>query len=305
MSQIEWTYKSVDTEEALDMIFYRPLGYRIAMLSVNTGITPTILTIISILSGVIAGHLFYYHDLFINFWGMLFLVFAEMFDSADGQLARITHTKSRIGRILDGFAGNIMFLSIYIHLCLRMMNEGAGVWIFVIAIISGLSHSLQCAMADYYRNAYMYFGLNSDNNELDYSKEVTHDYNIISWRIFIKKLLMWFYVKYTTQQEYFSKNFQILQNTTAEVFKEDIPGWFSMKYRNLNKPMLKYYNMLTSNTRMIALFTSIILDRVYLYLIFEILVLNGLLFIVTLIQERKNASLVKDVVEFSEGVPVC
>ena len=305
MSQIEWTYKSVDTEETLDMILYRPLGYRIAMLSINIGITPTILTIISILSGVVAGHLFYYHVLYINFWGMLLLVFAEMLDSADGQLARITNTKSRLGRILDGFAGNIMFLSIYIHLCLRMMNEGAGVWIFVIAVVSGLSHSMQCAMADYYRNAYMYFGLNSDKNELDYSKEVTHDYEMISWRKFIKKLLMWFYVKYTAQQEYFSKQFQILHYTAREVFKEGIPNRFSEKYRNLNKPMLKYYNMLTSNTRMIALFTSIILDRVYLYFIFEILVLNGLLFIIRLIQERKNTSMVNEVIAFKEGIPVC
>lgn len=287
------------------MIFYRPLGYRIAMLSVSIGITPTVLTIISIISGVVAGHLFYYHNLFINFWGMLFLVFAEMLDSADGQLARITNTKSRLGRILDGIAGNIMFLSIYIHLCLRMINEGAGIWIFIIAAISGLSHSLQCAMADYYRNAYMYFGLNSDMNELDYSKEVAHDYGMISWRNFTKKLLMWSYLKYTTQQEYFSKNFQTLQNISFINFNGSIPDWFSVKYRNSNKQMLKYYNILTSNTRMIALFTSIILDKVYLFFIFEILVLNGLLLFVTLIQERKNALLVKDVVAFKEEVSVC
>lgn len=304
MSQIEWTYKSVDTEETLDILFYRPLGYRVAMLSINIGITPTALTLMSILLGVIAGHLFYYHDIFINFWGMLLLVTAEMLDSADGQLARITNTKSRLGRLLDGFAGNLMFLSIYIHLCLRMMNEGTGIWIFIIAVISGLSHSMQCAMADYYRNAYMYFGLNSDKNELDYSNEVTRDYKKISWRNFIKKLLMWFYVNYTTQQEFFSKNFQILLNTASMYFNGSIPGWFSFKYRNLNKPMLPYYNILTTNTRMIALFVSLILDKVYLYFIFEILVLNGLLFVVNLIQERKNASLVKEVVEFREEVSV-
>lgn len=50
---------------------------------------------------------------------MLLLIWANSFDSADGQLARMTHNYSRIGRILDGMAGDIWFATIYVAICLR------------------------------------------------------------------------------------------------------------------------------------------------------------------------------------------
>ena len=40
--------KSMDTEEFLDMWFYRPLGFRCALFFRNRGIHPNIITIISI-----------------------------------------------------------------------------------------------------------------------------------------------------------------------------------------------------------------------------------------------------------------
>ena len=47
--------KSVDTEEFLDMWFYRPLGFRCALFFRNRGSHPNVITIISIFLGVAAG----------------------------------------------------------------------------------------------------------------------------------------------------------------------------------------------------------------------------------------------------------
>jgi phosphatidylglycerophosphate synthase len=294
MSQIELTYKSLDTEETIDKIFYRPLGYYIALFSKKVGLSPSGITMVSIFFGVIAGHLFYYQNLTVNFIGICLLVFAETLDSADGQLARITNFYTRFGRMLDGFAGNVMFSSIYINLSLRLLNTGAGIWIFPIAIFSGISHSFQCAMADYYRNAYMYFVLSTKRNELDLSGEVAPRYHALSWsKNFFRKYLMMMYLNYTRQQEMLSKNFQELRKLVFEKYGENIPDWFKAEYRRLNKPLLKYYNVLTTNTRMIALFISIALDKVYLYFAFEIVALNLLLVIVTVVQERRNGFLVE------------
>ena len=44
--------KSADTEEKLDMWFYRPLGFRCALFFRNRGIHPNVITIISILEYV-------------------------------------------------------------------------------------------------------------------------------------------------------------------------------------------------------------------------------------------------------------
>ncbi|MDE6394629.1 MAG: CDP-alcohol phosphatidyltransferase family protein, partial [Duncaniella sp.] len=111
--------KSMDTEEHIDLAFYRPIGYMWARLAARLGVTPNAITIASIFLGVAAGILFYYPELWINVIGMLLLIWANTFDSADGQLARLTHQYSRLGRILDGLSGDFWFLTIYIAIVLR------------------------------------------------------------------------------------------------------------------------------------------------------------------------------------------
>src|SRR3990172_4831045 len=156
-SKIESTFKSKDTEEFLDRLFYRPVGYGMAVVSKSIGLTPNIVTFISIFFGMLGGHLLFYRNVTINLTGALFLIIAESLDSADGQLARMTNIHSRYGKILDGVAGNLMFVSIYVHMCARFIVEGGSPFIFLIAGVAGFSHSLQSAMSDYYRHFYLFF----------------------------------------------------------------------------------------------------------------------------------------------------
>ena len=165
---LEATLKSTDTEEWIDLLFYRPIGYRWALLFRHLGVTPNAITIASIFLGIAAGILFYYNDLLINIIGMCLLVWANMYDSADGQLARMTGQKSEIGRILDGVSGDFWFISIYVAICLRLTPEW-GYWIWLLAAVAGFSHSKQAAMADYYRNVHLFFLKGKSGSELDNS----------------------------------------------------------------------------------------------------------------------------------------
>ena len=45
---LEATLKSTDTEEWIDLLFYRPIGYRWALLFRHLGVTPNAITIASI-----------------------------------------------------------------------------------------------------------------------------------------------------------------------------------------------------------------------------------------------------------------
>ena len=96
------TLKSSDTEETIDLFFYRPVGYMWALIARKLGIHPNTITIASIFLGVGAGIMMYYNDFWVNMTGMLLLVWANSYDSADGQLARMTKQYSQLGRILDG-----------------------------------------------------------------------------------------------------------------------------------------------------------------------------------------------------------
>ena len=154
--------KSMDTEEWWDLHFYRPIGYWWARMARKAGIRPNAITIASIFLGIGSGVCFYFDNIWWNLLGVLLLVWADSYDSADGQLARMTGQYSRIGRILDGVSGDLWFASIYIAICLRenVTSEFfmAHHWvIWVMAVVTGICHGVQAAMADYYRQFHLYF----------------------------------------------------------------------------------------------------------------------------------------------------
>ena len=155
--QLNSTLKSMDTEEWLDIHFTRPLGLLWAKFFNYFGIHPNVVTILSIILGVAAGVCFYFEDIRITLLGIFLLVWANLYDSCDGQLARMTGKKTRMGRVLDGFAGDAWFFSIYFFICLRL-SPIWGIWIWLLAAVSGLiCHAKQCQLADYYRNIHLFF----------------------------------------------------------------------------------------------------------------------------------------------------
>ena len=154
---IKSTLKSEDTEGFFEIYVTRSCGYIWALFFKKLHVHPNAVTIISIVLGALAGYMFYFDDLYHTLWGIFLLIWANWYDCADGQLARMTGQKSLLGRILDGFAGDVWFFSIYFFICLRL-NEEWGLWIWLLAAFAGLiCHSKQCALADYYRNVHIFF----------------------------------------------------------------------------------------------------------------------------------------------------
>lgn len=295
--QYKSSLKSMDTEETLDLMFYRPIGYMWAVLCAKVGITPNAITIASIFLGVAGGILFYFgkpQDLWLNYVGMFLLVWANSFDSADGQLARMTKQYSRLGRILDGLSGDFWFVAIYFAICFRVnetseffMQHWSG-WIWILAILAGGCHAKQAAMADYYRQFHLYFLKGKEGSELDSVDQLDKDFAAVPWKgHFWKKVTMMFYRNYTANQEVMTPSMQTLRRRLRKLFGDDIvPEQFRNDFRLKSKPLMKYTNMLSFNTRVIALFISIIVRMPWLYFAFELTVLNLMLVYMILRHER-------------------
>src|SRR4030095_2304501 len=103
-SRIAATYKAREVEGALDVYFYRPLGFRLAEFFAQLKVTPAGVSLLAGAFGGLFRHLFFLPTLGINIAGMVFHVCANVLDNADGQLARLTHQESRKGRIIDSVA---------------------------------------------------------------------------------------------------------------------------------------------------------------------------------------------------------
>lgn len=275
--ELEASLKSMDTEEFIDIHFYRPIGYRWALFFRKAGITPNVVTIASIFLGIAAGVLFYFNDLSMTLCGIFLLIWANSYDSADGQLARLTGQKSELGRILDGACGDLWFITIYASICLRLTPEwGWRIW--VLAAFTGFFHSKQAAMADYYRNIHLFFLKGKAGSELDNSIQQQELYRSLSWkRDFIRKLFQFFYKNYTANQEKQTPKFQQLFKAVKAEYGDEIPQTVRDEFRTQSKPLMKYTNILSFNTRVIALFISLLINEPWIYFIFEISVLNILL----------------------------
>jgi hypothetical protein len=296
------TLKSADTEETLDLWFYRPWGYAWALLFRWLRIPPNPVTVVCIFIGVVAGLLFGKSDLYYNVIGMALLVVVNSLDSADGQLARMTGQKTRIGRILDGMCGNIWFITIYIVLCIRMQNEGFSGWIWALGAIAGASHIQQAQMADYYRNIHLYFIKGKDGSEVDRAVNVKRMFQELRWsKNFIQKIMMAFYLNYTNQQEMLSPALQRFMGCIRDRFGDDVPQELRDEFRAKNKPLMKYTNMLTFNTRVIALFISLFLHRPWIYFVFELTALNLMLLYMILKQESISKYFYKKIIDVPEN----
>ncbi|MBR4381342.1 MAG: CDP-alcohol phosphatidyltransferase family protein [Bacteroidaceae bacterium] len=269
--------KSKDTEEWIDLLFYRPIGFRWALLFRRLGVSPNAVTIASIFLGVAAGVLFYFTSLPLNIIGIVLLVWANSYDSADGQLARLTGQKSELGRILDGMSGDCWFIAIYLAICLRLMPTWS-FWIFILAALAGYCHSKQAAMADYYRNIHLFFLLGKQGSELDNACQEKEKYNRMSWQDeFIQKLFQYFYKNYTANQERMTPCFQRFFAELKAKYEDGVaPVEIREQFRQKSLSLMPLTNILSFNTRVIALFISLFIDMPWLYFVFELTVLNAL-----------------------------
>lgn len=305
--QYNQSLKSMDTEEHIDLWFYRPLGFAWATLFAKLGISPNIVTIASIFLGVGGGILLYFGAqpyIWLNYVGIFLIIWANTYDSADGQLARLTKQYSQIGRILDGVSGDFWAFAIYFALVFRELHFGDA-WlgdffqqsqnhwiIWTMAIAAGVSHALQCAMADYYRQFHLYFLKGEGGSELESTDKLDEQIKQSSG---FKRITMFFYRNYTANQERLTPAMQRLRRELKKQFGDQMaPQQFRDDFRKLSLPLMKYTNMLTFNTRTIAMFISVIIRIPWLYFAFELIVLNTMLVYMICRHERICKKLTAD-----------
>ncbi len=269
--------KSIETENYLDRKFYRPIGFKIAHAIRNSGITPNAVTIVSIIVGVASASMFYYtENIVLILAGILGMVCANILDCVDGQLARLTGIKSEIGRILDGIAGDLWFITIYGAVSLRIYHETGHLWIFGIAVLSMLSHFTQAALTDYYKTLHLYFVSTEKGKEFETPKSVKERLDAMPTSIY--KAFTYLYFYYTQLQSRLTPQLKAMMETINEYFPDNkIPEPLRLMYRRGSIIVMKSIDLLTFNGRSLPLFLILLTGQTWLYFLYEILFLNIIL----------------------------
>ena len=277
------SFKSDDTEEWLDVHFTRPIGLAFALMWEKLGVHPNAITILSIFLGVGAGWMFQYTDLESNLWGVVLLMFANFCDSTDGQLARLTGKKTLVGRVLDGFSGDVWFFAIYLAIVFRIWNDPIpfvgyhwGIAGFLLCLTAGvICHSPQSSLADYYRQIHLYFLLGKKGSELDDSASQIKKYEELTWTgNFIGKLFYKNYAAYCRSQEKRTPKFQAFFREVKRRYPdaEQMPQELRDEFRKGSLPLMKYTNLLTFNTRAILIYITCLANVPYIYPLMELTV---------------------------------
>lgn len=286
LSEMRSTYKSMDTEEKWDLWVVRPIGFVEALFCRRLHIHPNAITIVSILFGAASGYFFFPGNVEMVLVGAGLLFFANTLDSADGQLARMTKQYTMLGRVLDGFAGDVWFFFIYLFLMLRMMAMPIpftsivwGWWSVLLVPLCGfVFHSTQSTIADYYRNVHLHFLLGTKRSELVRSSELTARRKAItSWRGWFEWMWLFFYASYTRKQENWTPQLQKLLRAVEQCSSNDLPEGFLCEFRTRSLPLMPMTNILTFNSRFFALVIAMLLGMPWLYLFYEMVLLSLLL----------------------------
>ena len=294
------TLKSSETEDWLDLHVIRPFCYYLAVAFNKFDIHPNTVTIWSMFIGAASAIFFgcgsfYYSGtwgLCMNLIAILLLMVADIFDCTDGQLARLSGKKSRLGRILDGVAGFTWFIPIYHALVWRFYQHHdlefawlgipdtqqnaliATAIVYALGIISGVAGLAgQQRLADYYIQVHLFFLKGEKGSELDNSKRQQEIYDQmpantpLSERYFQKS-----YIDYTKKQEKITPQFQRLLARLREKFgsTDNVPAAIREEFLRQSRPVIKLNGLLTFNFRSFWLFLFCLLDVPTMNFLFEI-----------------------------------
>ena len=302
------TLKSSETEDWLDLHFVRPFCYYWALLFARLDIHPNTVTILSMFIGAGSAIFFgcasfYYNGiegLMFNLIAILLLCLADIFDCTDGQLARMTGKKSRLGRILDGVAGFTWFIPIYHAMVYRfyLHHELEFQWLGIedtpenALIATGIAYALglisgimglagQQRLADYYIQVHLFFLKGEKGSELDNSQRQQEIFDQMDASTpAVERYFQKSYIDYTKKQEAATPQFQHLMKRLREKYgsTDNIPQEVRDEFRRHSLPVIKWNGLLTFNFRSAWLFLFCLLDVPVMNFVWEIVGM-GLLYL--------------------------
>lgn len=201
LKQYKKTLKPIETEEVFDLYFSRIISFLLVLSIKRYPVFPNILTFISMVTGVLTGYYFCQGTYEGLIWGVVFLQITNVFDCADGQLARLKKISSTFGKTLDGLADLVTYISIYFGIAYHVYIQTSNLLIFPYAVIAVLSMFLHIMYFDHFKNQLISFSIESYAEKGETAKELKKKYLKLKKQNSFKWIPARLYYSYTYIQE--------------------------------------------------------------------------------------------------------
>ena len=298
------TLKSAETEDWLDLHVIRPFCYYLAVFFNKFDIHPNTVTIWSMIVGAASaiffgcGSLYYsgWWGLSMNIIAIVLLMIADILDCTGGQLARLSGKKSRLGRILDGAAGFVWYIFIYVAIAYRfyLHHDLEFGWLGIdntpentmiatgVVVLLGLISGFVCMggqtrLADYYIQIHLFFLKGEKGSELDNSAKQKEIYDQTPWKgNWVWKAFLNSYVDYTRKQEKVTPQFQRMMALIKEKYGDvaHMPANLRREFHDESLALMKWNGLLTFNFRSAIFFLACLLDVPVMNFLFEIVAMS-------------------------------
>lgn len=285
LTEYRTSLKAIEVEELLDLIFFRPLAFVFVLAVYRTPLTPNAVTVLATIVGVAASVWMGIGTGNALLMAAFLLILYDVLDCSDGMLARLQHSGSRIGRILDGAADYIVTVAFYTGIGVGFASRSPApglAWLLTVA--AGLSNALHSGLVDFYRNRFLDYLLNRVSVLGDDLEEFRRDYQNLRkepGRVG-EKFLLWFYLKYSTLQ-------RIAVAPRARVLETlEIPPDV---YVRANRRIMRLWTFLGPTTELSLLILGCLAGRIEIFLLVIVVLGNGLALALKLVQDRSDRNL--------------
>lgn len=276
LDQIKQSLKMPEVEEKYDIYFSRFIGFYLAKIGAYFNLTPTNITVLSMISGIVGGGLFYFQEnLTIVIIASILLTLAGLLDSADGQLARMTGQSTEFGRVLDGAADTVVFIACYSGATAFFVFRPEPIlWYIPLAMAAGFVYHLMTCVYDLYKSEMLFYGGQYENAS-DYSindlekqrKQMTG----------LSKFLQTQYIGYIKRQ-YRASSRKVNSDRMRQVFSSENRDEFSRLYIKYQQGPLNGWAWVAGlNVHRWGIIISCLFARFDIYLALALFSIVGLL----------------------------
>jgi phosphatidylglycerophosphate synthase len=269
--EVHASVKMIDIEERYDLAFSRPAGLFFAKIAARLGMTPTQVSVASLVVGCTGAYLFLHQD---PYWtviaGILAIVLAGVLDSSDGQLARMTNQSTELGRIIDGIVDNAVFVAAYLFATMHMYDELGVVYATSVGLIAGAAHSWKSAVYELHKAEYLYYVGAFKSSKLPSPEEVKATFQRDT---LFRKAVYVLYLDYCRKQQNTGFRKQPVRKAFEKLaFDEQTREQFTKLYRRENQRMLYWWAWVGgTNVQRAGILLFILLGRFDIYLYLNIL----------------------------------
>jgi hypothetical protein len=278
--------RTSEIEEITNLYLIHPIASFLTPIFARLGISANAVSLAGMALGGLAGVAYYnYRDARWALAGFILMIAWHVMDGTDGQLARLTNSQSELGKILDGICDYVTFIAVYSALAAALTPRYGG-WVWALAIIAGICHSVQAAAYEVQRQEYNFWGW--DQKSAEFLPLDARPPRIVGGS-FMPRLMGLIYRLYVRCQVQVAGAVIAFHKKLAAILEAE-PGraaFFRERYRTQFASSVRVWSIMSANYRTVGIFIAVLAGKPLYYFWFEIVGFN--LIMIFLISRQRAA----------------